>query len=75
MAANDGPAEARADEVAALRASLEQGDRSFYPTVVNRLDVQTSGIVILTLTRGVHTKMQAMASARMLRRAGATRKG
>jgi len=53
---------------ARIRASLERGDRSFYPTVVNRLDVQTSGIVILALTRGVHKEMQAMAAARRVRR-------
>jgi 23S rRNA pseudouridine1911/1915/1917 synthase len=53
---------------ARIRASLERGDRSFYPTVVNRLDVQTSGIVILALTRGVHKQMQAMAAARVVRR-------
>jgi 23S rRNA pseudouridine1911/1915/1917 synthase len=51
-----------------IRASLERGDPSFYPTVVNRLDVQTSGIVILALTRGVHKQMQAMATARTVRR-------
>jgi 23S rRNA pseudouridine1911/1915/1917 synthase len=49
-----------------IRASLERGDPSIYPTVVNRLDVHTSGIVVLALSRGVHRAMQAMAGAHRL---------
>jgi RluA family pseudouridine synthase len=47
-------------------ARLEQGDASFYPTLVNRLDVPTSGIVLFALTRGIHKAMQAMSTARLI---------
>ena len=51
-----------------IRRSLEKGDRSFYPTVVNRLDVLTSGIVVLALDRGTHRALQAMAGSREMHR-------
>ena len=47
-------------------ASLERGDSSCYPTLVNRLDVPASGIVLFALTRGIHKAMQAMSTARLI---------
>ena len=49
-----------------IRAHLQHGDPSFYPTLVNRLDVPTSGIVLIALTRGVHRALQAMSAARRI---------
>ncbi len=46
--------------------SLELGTTSFYPTLVNRLDVPTSGIVLVALTRETHRIMQALSSARLI---------
>ena len=51
---------------ATIRARLEHGDSSFYPTLVNRLDAPTSGIVLLALTRPVHKALQAMNAARLI---------
>lgn len=51
-----------------IRDSLERGDMSFYPTLVNRLDVFTSGIVILAMTHPVHIAMQALAAQRLISR-------
>lgn len=53
---------------ARIRQSLEEGDRSVYPTVVNRLDVPTSGIVILALDRATHHALQALAGRREVKR-------
>jgi RluA family pseudouridine synthase len=49
-----------------IREHLERGDASFYPTLVNRLDVPTSGIVLIALTREVHRVFQAMSAARRI---------
>ena len=43
-----------------------RGATSFYPTLVNRLDVPTSGIVLIALTREVHHAMQAMSAAHLI---------
>jgi len=51
-----------------IRASLERGDASWYPTVVNRLDILTSGIVLLALDRETHRALQAMAGRREIHR-------
>jgi 23S rRNA pseudouridine1911/1915/1917 synthase len=51
---------------AAIRDSLERGDMSFYPTLVNRLDVFTSGIVLVAKTRAVHRAMQALTARRLI---------
>jgi RluA family pseudouridine synthase len=53
---------------AAIRESLERGDPSFYPTLVNRLDVYTSGIVLVAKTRAVHKAMQALVTRRLVAR-------
>ena len=53
---------------AAIRESLGRGDVSFYPTLVNRLDVFTSGIVIVAKTADVHRAMQEMTMRRLIRR-------
>ena len=45
---------------AAIRESLGRGDASFYPTLVNRLDVFTSGVVLIAKTRAVYKAMQAL---------------
>jgi 23S rRNA pseudouridine1911/1915/1917 synthase len=47
-----------------IRESLDRGDMTLYPTLVNRLDVFTSGVVILALTRPVHKVMQALIGQR-----------
>jgi len=51
---------------AAIRDSLERGDMSFYPTLVNRLDVFTSGIVLIAKTRAMHRAMQALIARRLI---------
>ena len=51
-----------------IRAELERGDASFYPSVVNRLDRFTSGIVVLALDRGTHRALQVMAGRREIHR-------
>jgi 23S rRNA pseudouridine1911/1915/1917 synthase len=51
-----------------IRESLERGDMTFYPTLVNRLDVFTSGIVLLAMTRAVHKAMQALVTRRLISR-------
>ena len=59
---------ARLRYAAMIRESLERGDMGFYPTLVNRLDVLTSGIVILALTAPVHKAMQALVVQRLVSR-------
>ncbi len=49
-----------------IRESLARGDMSYYPSLVNRLDVFTSGIVILATTRAVQKAMQALVVRRRL---------
>ncbi len=51
-----------------IRESLERGDMTFYPTLVNRLDVFTSGVVLVALTRAVHGAMQSLALRRLITR-------
>jgi len=51
---------------AEIRESLARGDASFYPTLVNRLDVFTSGIVLVAKTRPVHRAMQALVARRLI---------
>jgi 23S rRNA pseudouridine1911/1915/1917 synthase len=53
---------------AAIRRSLERGDLSFYPTLVNRLDVFTSGIVLVAKLRAVYKAMQALVMRRLISR-------
>jgi 23S rRNA pseudouridine1911/1915/1917 synthase len=52
----------------AIRESLERGDVSFYPSLVNRLDVFTSGIVLVAKTRAMHGAMQALVERRLIGR-------
>ena len=59
---------ARMRYAAMIRESLGRGDMAFYPTLVNRLDVFTSGIVLLALTGPVHKAMQAMVVQRLISR-------
>ena len=59
---------ARMRYAAMIRESLGRGDMGFYPTLVNRLDVFTSGIVILALSGPVHKTMQAMVVQRLISR-------
>lgn len=49
-----------------IRDSLRRGDTSFYPTLVNRLDVFTSGIVLVAKTRAVHRAMQGLTTRRLI---------
>ena len=51
---------------AAIRESLARGDASFYPTLVNRLDVFTSGVVLIAKSRAVHKAMQALIARRLV---------
>lgn len=51
-----------------IRESLERGDMSYYPTLVNRLDVFTSGVVILATTGAVQKAMQALVVRRLIAR-------
>ena len=51
-----------------IQAGLERGDASFYPTVVNRLDRSTSGIVVIALDRDTHRALQVMAGRREIHR-------
>ena len=51
-----------------IRESLRRGDLSFYPTLVNRLDVFTSGIVLVAKTRAMHKAMQALITRRLVAR-------
>jgi RluA family pseudouridine synthase len=46
-----------------LSARLEAGDTSWYPRLVNRLDVFTSGIVLVARTREVLVAMQRLTEA------------
>ena len=59
---------ARMRYAAMIQESLSRGDMGFYPSLVNRLDVFTSGIVILALTGTVHKAMQAMVVQRLVSR-------
>jgi RluA family pseudouridine synthase len=49
-----------------IRESLDRGDMSFYPTLVNRLDRFTSGIVLLAKTMDMHKALQALMAARQV---------
>jgi len=51
---------------ARIRESLDRGDTSFYPRLVNRLDRFTSGIVLLAKTREAMHAMQAMVTSRRI---------
>jgi 23S rRNA pseudouridine1911/1915/1917 synthase len=55
---------ARQRFAAEIRASIDAGDAGFYPTLANRLDVFSSGIVLIAKTQEAHAAMQAL----MLRR-------
>jgi 23S rRNA pseudouridine1911/1915/1917 synthase len=59
---------ARARHAEQIRESLERGDMSFYPTLVNRLDVFTSGVIILALTGPMHKLMQSLVGQRRVTR-------
>jgi 23S rRNA pseudouridine1911/1915/1917 synthase len=55
---------ARARHADAIRGDLERGGAGCYPTLVNRLDVYTSGIVLLAKTDAAHGAMQRLMTAR-----------
>jgi RluA family pseudouridine synthase len=57
---------ARSRYAGLIRADLERGGREFYPTLVNRLDVFTSGIVLLAKTRTAHAALQDMVTRRLV---------
>jgi 23S rRNA pseudouridine1911/1915/1917 synthase len=57
---------ARARYADLIRADLERGGREFYPTLVNRLDVFTSGIVLLAKTRTAHAALQDIVTRRLV---------
>jgi 23S rRNA pseudouridine955/2504/2580 synthase len=45
---------------AEIRERLRRGDSDWFPRPVNRLDVFTSGVVVLALTRGAQKSMQEL---------------
>jgi 23S rRNA pseudouridine1911/1915/1917 synthase len=57
---------ARARYAGLIRADLERGGREFYPTLVNRLDVFTSGIILLAKTRTAHAALQDIVTRRLV---------
>jgi 23S rRNA pseudouridine1911/1915/1917 synthase len=57
---------ARFQFAARIRESLERGDPGFYPNLVSRLDVFTSGIVLIAKTRGALTAMHRLVSQRRI---------
>jgi 23S rRNA pseudouridine1911/1915/1917 synthase len=59
---------ARLRYAARIRESLGRWDLGFYPSLVNRLDVFTSGIVIVALTGPTHKAMQALVVQRLISR-------
>jgi 23S rRNA pseudouridine1911/1915/1917 synthase len=50
----------------AIQESLKRGDDCFYPNLVNRLDVYTSGIVLMAKTRQVLLAMLRLTASRRL---------
>jgi 23S rRNA pseudouridine1911/1915/1917 synthase len=59
---------ARQREELQIRARLEEGDTSWYPRLVNRLDVFTSGIVLIARTHQVLVAMQRLTGAGVVRK-------
>lgn len=57
---------ARQRHVAEIRRSLDEGNGEFYPTLVNRLDRFTSGIVLVAKTHRMHRAMQDMTVRRLI---------
>ncbi len=57
---------ARQRDAAAIRERLSRGDMDFYPTLVNRLDRLTSGIVLIARTRAAHAAMQDLMKRRLV---------
>jgi 23S rRNA pseudouridine1911/1915/1917 synthase len=57
---------ARQRYAAEIRASIDAGDPGFYPTLANRLDVLSSGIVLIAKTRAAHAAMQVLMVQRLV---------
>ena len=51
-----------------IRERLRHGDADWFPRPVNRLDVFTSGVVVLALTRDAQKAMQGLLLARSVRK-------
>jgi 23S rRNA pseudouridine955/2504/2580 synthase len=51
-----------------IRQSLAQGDQGWYPRPVNRLDVFTSGVVLVALTREAQRAMQVLLLERQIQK-------
>ena len=51
-----------------VRECLDRGDMGFYPNLVNRLDVHTSGIILVALTGVMHRAMQELVLRRLISR-------
>jgi 23S rRNA pseudouridine1911/1915/1917 synthase len=49
-----------------IRESLNQGDCGFYPSLVNRLDTFTSGIVLIAKTRAALLSLQDLAARALI---------
>jgi len=59
---------ARQRHLLEIRRSLEHGDGGFYPTLVNRLDTFTSGIVLVAKTILAYRVMQAVVVQRLVQK-------
>ena len=59
---------ARQREERGTRARLEEGDTGWYPRLVNRLDVFTSGIVLIARSRETLVAMQKLTAAGRVRK-------
>lgn len=51
-----------------IREKLSRGDADWYPRSVNRLDVYTSGVVLIALTKGALQAMQELLAAHRVRK-------
>ncbi len=58
----------RERHAATIREHLGTGDSGWYPRSVNRLDVFTSGVVLVALTRETQRSMQALLAAGRIRK-------
>jgi 23S rRNA pseudouridine1911/1915/1917 synthase len=57
---------ARQRYAAQIRDSLDRGDLGFYPSLVNRLDAFTSGIVLIAKSRDILLAMQELAARALI---------
>lgn len=58
----------RQRDAAEIAAHLARGDAGFYPRLVNRLDVFTSGVLLVARTRAAFRAMQDLVAARRIQK-------